>query len=64
MKKTKEWNKLKHENLEDKRNEIYKIKVCWNEICLVFKGEQHLLNEAIKLSTVFFQIFQLFMKSS
>ena len=57
MKKTKEWNKLKHENLEEKRNEIYKIKVCWNEICLVFKGEQHLINEAIKLSTVFFRSF-------
>lgn len=61
---TKEWNNLKHENLEDKRNEIHKKKVCWNEICLGFKGEQHLINEAIKLSTVFLQIFQLFMKSA
>lgn len=41
-----------------------KKKVCWNEICLGFKGEQHLINEAIKLSTVFLQIFQLFMKSA
>lgn len=49
MKKTKEWNRLKHENLEDKRNESLLewksgMKI-WNEICLVFKGEQHLIEQ-------------------